>query len=70
MLRPSLHPGALAGRGLTWQKLILGDWSRFVRDPLDVCRILFMAATIVWASSAMPSPAWCGLASCSGSPGR
>jgi len=35
--------------GLTWQKLILGDWSRLVRDPLDVCRVLFLIATIVWA---------------------
>ena len=35
--------------GLTWQKLILGDWSRVVRDPLDVCRLLFLLATIVWA---------------------
>lgn len=35
-------------RGLTWQKLILGDWSRVVRDPLDVLRLLFLAATIVW----------------------
>ena len=35
--------------GLTWQKLILGDWSRVVRDPLDVCRLLFLIATIVWA---------------------
>ena len=36
--------------GLTWQKLILGDWSRVVRDPLDVCRVLFLIATIVWAA--------------------
>ena len=35
--------------GLTRQKLILGDWSRVVRDPLDVCRLLFLIATIVWA---------------------
>ena len=34
---------------LTWQKLILGDWSRVVRDPLDVCRLLFLITTIVWA---------------------
>ncbi len=34
--------------GLTWQKLILGDWTRVVRDPLDVCRILFITATVVW----------------------
>jgi hypothetical protein len=34
--------------GLTWQKVVLGDWSRFVRDPLDVARILFIAGAIVW----------------------
>ena len=41
-------PVRVRARGLTWQKLILGDWTRFVRDPLDVCRILFIVATIVW----------------------
>jgi uncharacterized membrane protein YjdF len=40
--------------GLTWQKLILGDWSRVVRDPLDVCRLLFLTATIVWAATGHP----------------
>jgi uncharacterized membrane protein YjdF len=39
---------------MTWQKLLLGDWSRFVRDPLDVCRILFIACTIVWGLSGRP----------------
>lgn len=42
------HPAPPEARGLTWQKLILGDWTRVVRDPLDVCRILFIIATIVW----------------------
>jgi uncharacterized membrane protein YjdF len=41
-------PAPVPARGLTWQKLLLGDWTRFVRDPLDVCRILFIVATIVW----------------------
>jgi uncharacterized membrane protein YjdF len=41
-------PAPVPAGGLTWQKLILGDWTRFVRDPLDVCRILFIVATIVW----------------------
>jgi hypothetical protein len=41
-------PAPVQARGLTWQKLILGDWTRFVRDPLDVCRMLFIVATIVW----------------------
>jgi uncharacterized membrane protein YjdF len=41
------HP-APKEHGLTWQKLILGDWTRVIRDPLDAARILFIAATIVW----------------------
>jgi hypothetical protein len=41
-------PAPVGAPGLTWQKLILGDWTRVVRDPLDVCRILFLAATVVW----------------------
>ncbi len=41
-------PAPTEASGLTWQKLILGDWTRFVRDPLDVCRILFIVATVVW----------------------
>jgi uncharacterized membrane protein YjdF len=40
--------------GLTWQKVFLGDWSRLVRDPLDVSRILFIGATIVWGLSGRP----------------
>ena len=40
--------------GLTWQKLFLGDWSRIVRDPLDVYRILFVAGTVVWGLSGRP----------------
>ena len=42
------HPAPPEARGLTWQKVILGDWTRVVRDPLDVCRILFIIATVVW----------------------
>ena len=37
-------------RGLTWQKLILGDWTRIVRDPLDVYRILFVGGALVGGS--------------------
>jgi hypothetical protein len=47
-------PAAHATRGLTWQKVILGDWSRFVRDPLDVARIVFIAGTIVWWLAGKP----------------
>ena len=51
----SLAPRAQAEpRGLTWQKVFLGDWSRLVRDPLDVCRILFIAGTILWGLSGRP----------------
>ena len=42
------HPAPEGARGLTWQKLILGDWTRIVRDPLDVARIAFVVSTIVW----------------------
>lgn len=41
-------------RGLTWQKLVLGDWSRWVRDPLDVLRLIFIGATIVWGLTGHP----------------
>ena len=43
-----------AARGLTWQKLLLGDWSRIVRDPLDVYRILFVGGAVVWGLSGRP----------------
>src|SRR5215210_4127483 len=38
----------------TWQRIVLGDWSRFVRDPLDVLRLLFIGATIVWGLMGNP----------------
>jgi hypothetical protein len=41
-------PRPIQAHGLTWQKLILGDWTRFVRDPLDVARVAFIVSTIVW----------------------
>jgi hypothetical protein len=31
-----------------WRRLLLGDWGRFVRDPLDVMRIAFFVGTIYW----------------------
>jgi hypothetical protein len=43
------HPAATRAHGLTWQKVILGDWSRVIRDPLDVARIAFILSAIVWA---------------------
>jgi len=55
---------APAEGGLTWQKLILGDWSPIVRDPLDVLRIVFIAATIAWGitnHSVAPVLGACGI---------
>jgi uncharacterized membrane protein YjdF len=48
------HQAPAEARGLTWQKVFLGDWTPLVRDPLDVCRILFIAGTIVWGLSGRP----------------
>jgi hypothetical protein len=32
------------------RRLLLGDWNRFVRDPIDVLRIAFIGGTVVyWA---------------------
>jgi hypothetical protein len=32
------------------RRLLLGDWNRYVRDPIDVLRIAFIAGTVVyWA---------------------
>ncbi len=47
-------PARQASRGLTWQKVVLGDWSRLVRDPLDVARIVFIAGTIAWGLAGRP----------------
>jgi uncharacterized membrane protein YjdF len=41
-------------RGLTWQKVFLGDWTRVVRDPLDVLRLIFFGATIAWGLTGHP----------------
>jgi uncharacterized membrane protein YjdF len=41
-------PAPTESHGLTWQKAFLGDWSRWVRDPLDVLRLIFIGATILW----------------------
>jgi uncharacterized membrane protein YjdF len=39
---------------LTWQKVVLGDWSKWVRDPHDVARIAFACAVIVWGLAGKP----------------
>jgi uncharacterized membrane protein YjdF len=41
-------------RALTWQKLMLGDWSSIIRDPLDVLRAIFIAASLVWGLTGHP----------------
>ena len=43
-----LNPALPRATGLTWQKVVLGDWTRLVRDPLDVLRIVFIAGAVVW----------------------
>ena len=47
-------PAPAPSAGLTWQKVVLGDWSRLVRDPLDVARIVFIGGTILWGLSGRP----------------
>jgi uncharacterized membrane protein YjdF len=34
-----------------WARLLLGDWTRLIRDPLDVMRIAFFAGTIYWVAT-------------------
>jgi hypothetical protein len=46
-VRSELAAGA-AGTSHRWRKLLLGDWGRFVRDPLDVMRIVFFVGTVYW----------------------
>jgi uncharacterized membrane protein YjdF len=41
-------------RGLTWQKVLLGDWSPWIRDPIDVLRLIFIVASIVWGITGHP----------------
>jgi uncharacterized membrane protein YjdF len=44
-------PAATVGEPHGWSKALLGDWSRVVRDPLDVMRIAFFVGTIVWVAT-------------------
>jgi hypothetical protein len=52
----TIAPAAPAERQqhLTWQKAILGDWSSWIRDPLDLARIGFVCAVIVWGLAGKP----------------
>jgi len=40
------------------RKLVLGDWSRTVRDPLDVLRLAFLAGAIAFAFAGDPAGAF------------
>jgi len=33
---------------VTARTLLLGDWNRVVRDPLDVARIAYWTGAVVW----------------------
>ena len=51
----TLAPQAPAETGrLTWQKMVLGDWTRLIRDPQDVYRAVFIVATVI----ALPLYRW------------
>jgi uncharacterized membrane protein YjdF len=43
--------GGTAVRAHGWRRVLLGDWGRFVRDPLDVMRIAFFVGTIYWVAT-------------------
>src|SRR4029453_14150805 len=47
-------PAPAETRGLTWQKVLLGDWWRWVRDPIDVLRLIFIGAALVWGLTGHP----------------
>jgi uncharacterized membrane protein YjdF len=48
MSNAAVTPELAQSSGLTWQRVVLGDWTRIVRDPLDVLRIAFIVGAIVW----------------------
>ena len=57
---PGSQPAAATQSGeWTWRKVLLGDWGRIVRDPLDVMRIAFWVGTIYWVAT--DGAAWDGL---------
>jgi uncharacterized membrane protein YjdF len=41
-------------RPLTRQLVLLGDWTRWIRDPQDVLRLLYVLATVVWGLTGRP----------------
>ena len=34
---------------MSWERFLLGDWGRVVRDPLDVLRYIFLGAAVITA---------------------
>lgn len=50
MVETTPSPAPTGPDRLTWQKFVLGDWTSFVRDPLDVYRMAFIAAVVVWGA--------------------
>ena len=50
MSNTAITPTLARSNRLTWQRLVLGDWTRVVRDPLDVLRIAFILGALVWGA--------------------
>src|ERR1700759_1571590 len=42
--------GMTSPRTWDWQAIVYGDWTWFIRDPLDVLRLAFIGGTIVFAA--------------------
>ena len=53
----SADSGLAASHRVDWPRIIYGDWTWFVRDWLDVLRLLFIAGTIVFAVQGRPDAA-------------
>jgi len=54
MSNAAVTPTLAPSTRITWQRVVLGDWTRIVRDPLDVLRIAFILGTIVWGLMGNP----------------
>jgi hypothetical protein len=50
MLRASWHVGAGTAPSMEARTLMLGDWGRVVRDPIDLLRAAFFAGAAVFAA--------------------
>jgi hypothetical protein len=47
---------------MPYRRLLLGDWSRVVRDPLDLMRLVFVGGTVVYAAMGRTSAIGLGAA--------